>query len=104
MDQIIASAQLDEQEIFTLLVDRPQLRQTQTHHMIYRELGGSSKQRNEVTLPVHIHHRLHAQYVEMLPHEMILSAREEYTARTVATSSPSSTITDIYQPHIRPDL
>lgn len=68
----------------------------ETHHMIYRELGGSSKQRNEVSLPHYIHHRIHQQFPDMLPHQMI------YTMMISDTHKQSQE--DIYLPHILPDL
>lgn len=68
----------------------------ETHHMIYRELGGSSKQRNEVSLPRHIHRRVHREFPDFFPHEMIATA--------IRLQITDSELTNIYLPHIFPDL
>lgn len=68
----------------------------ETHHMIYRELGGSSKQRNEVSLPRHIHQRIHRTFPDLLPHEMIIITR--------GLKTNDQKLDTIYLPHILPDL
>lgn len=68
----------------------------ETHHMIYRELGGSSKQRNEVSLPCHIHRRIHRTFPDLLPHEMIMT--------TMDLKTNDQKRETIYLPHILSDL
>ncbi|USN57343.1 MAG: hypothetical protein H6766_02605 [Candidatus Peribacteria bacterium] len=76
----------------------------EVHHMIYRELGGSSKQRNEVSLPRHIHHRIHRAFPDLLPHEMIFQHTRSPLSPSINLSNPSSSLEQIYRNHILPDL